>query len=60
MQNEELEYQKFMAKTMRAGLEFKNDYNNLSPNNKARFQQDLKNQILLAPFRNMLKSLLGE
>lgn len=59
MLNEELEYQKFMAKTIRAGLEFKNDYNNLLPNNKLRFQQDLKNQIQLEAFRDLLKSLLS-
>lgn len=59
MQNEELEYQKFMAKTIKASYEFQNGYNNLSPNNKVRFQQDLKSQIQLEAFRNMLKSFLG-
>lgn len=29
MTNEEMEYQNFFAKTMRAGMEFANDYNKL-------------------------------
>ncbi len=58
MRNEELEYQKFIAKTMKASYEFHNDYNNLSPNNKLRFQQELKSQIQFEAIRNMLKSFL--
>ena len=57
MSNEEMEYQTFFAKTMRAGMEFANDYNKLSPNNKLRFQNDLKNKAAFEALKNILISL---
>ena len=45
MNNDDYEYQKFMAKTMNAAREFVEDYNNLSPYNQSRFQQELQNQV---------------
>lgn len=45
MQIEEKEFQNFMAKTLKAGNDFVNDYNKLSLNNKLRFHQTLKMKL---------------
>ncbi len=37
MQDEEREYQEFIAKTMKASKDFVDDYNKLSQSNKSRF-----------------------
>ena len=60
MQNEELEFQKFMNKTLKAAFEFQNDYNNLSQHNKLKFQQALKEQAQLDAFKSMLRAFLNE
>lgn len=44
MQNEEIDYQKFLVKAMKAGKEFVDDYNNLSEQNKIRFHKDWRNK----------------
>ena len=46
MQNEEIDYQKFLVKAMKAGKEFIDDYNNLSEQNKIRFHKNLEKQII--------------
>ena len=60
MQNEELEFQKFMNKTLKAAFEFQNGYNNLSPRNKLKFQQELKKQTQFEAFKSMVKAFLNE
>jgi len=44
--DEEIDYQKFLVKAMKAGKEFVDDYNNLSEQNKIRFHKDLEKQII--------------
>lgn len=55
--DEEREYQAFFAKTMHAAKEFVDDYNNLSPRNKAKFQQALEQQAAYDAFVNIMQFL---
>lgn len=57
MTNEEKEYQEFFAKTIKASKELVDDYNKLSPNNKLRFQNDLKKQSAFNAFVIWFRSL---
>ncbi len=57
MQNEEKEFQDFMAKTLKAGNDFANDYNKLSVNNKLRFQQTLKMKLGIDIANNIITYL---
>ena len=54
MADEEREYQEFLAKTMKASKDFVDDYNKLSPTNKARFQKELEIRLGLDIARNVL------
>ena len=54
MADEEREYQEFLAKTMKASKDFVDDYNKLSPTNKARFQKELEIRLGLDIVRNVL------
>ena len=57
MTNEEREYQIFFAKAIKAGKEFADDYNKLSPNNKLKFQNDLRNQAAFKALINIFNTL---
>ncbi len=54
MADEEREYQEFLAKTMKASKDFVDDYNKLSPTNKARFQKELEIRLGLDIARKVL------
>ena len=54
MTDEEREYQEFFAKTMKVSKDFVDDYNKLSPTNKARFQKELEIRLGLDIARNVL------
>lgn len=54
MQDEESEYQKFIIKTMKASKEFTDDYINLSPKNKLRFQHELEIKLGLDIAKNLI------
>ncbi len=54
MTDEERKYQEFLAKTMKASKDFVDDYNKLSPTNKARFQKELEIRLGLDIARNVL------
>lgn len=59
MQDEEKEYQEFFAKAMHAGQKFANDYNNLSLQNKLRFQQDMKSQASFNALLEIIKFIMS-
>lgn len=54
MQDEEREYQEFLAKTMKASKDFVDDYNKLSQSNKSRFQKELEIRLGLDIARKVL------
>lgn len=57
MKDEVREYQKFLAKTMKASKEFVDDYNNLSPTNKSLFQRELEIRLGLDIAKSIISFL---